>query len=699
MAINNENDSHIPLNNINEDDGQNENNQIGNFGGQSDNNQNDGESHLINNDKKDIFKEPCDKIKKYQDEIDKLKIFQKNSIENLDKNDTSVIFSSFFNKILDITDSKVKYEDESSLLKRNFYKCKFCKCCGCILDCFCSNFCNYELTCPCCCCCSCCSCCSCFKLSVVDTEQDKREDYISKMNTFKNDEENISKSLEELIIEYFPNSQKENGNHEYICENKCDTVKYYIFFIIFSLLHYFVISIIQAVLFSLLREIFRAFYFFIYEKYQDDDKKDFIYYLKISSKNDSSQINFNYLSAFITDFFVSKTNIIIPYFVSFIGIIILFLFMLLFDFLNIKDITEKRNYSEMEIVCLCIFYIFIYTFTGIISLYPVYIIKQSPYYTNGSILLSCILLTSSVCAKFAIHGELEFSFNWHLYIICGYFFFILIYPIIFLLMNCFNCCTNNTQITFEDKIKDLLALNKIKIPIEKGKKEEDEGNLVDNKNLSIKENKYYSASYSLGYLTIGTEFMKFSIKIKGFGSYLASIFKSRISLFLLINFAGRAQKIKFKIDYKGNFNEEFWLLIGNFFISLGIYLLIYLCIFICCDKWKENSIIIILGIENILICLLTVISFFSDCSAISYCAISISGCVNYILYEYYSTIEIEYITASGFISLPQVIFRFIELFLKCDGLFWIWWQIGCTIVGLIANIIYYCCFLKRDEKK
>ena len=292
---------------------------------------------------------------------------------------------------------KVKYEDESSSLKRNFYKCKRCKCCGCVLDCCCCKCCKYEFVFPSYCCCFCCCSCSClnwFTWSAIDTKQNLGEDYINKMNTFKDDEEKLSESLENLITEYIPNYQKKKEYQK--CE--CECIKYYFYFIIFSLFHYFVISIIQAVLFSLLREIFRSFYFVVYEKYHKDDKKDFSYYLTTSSKNDSSQINFNYLSAFITDFFVSKTNIIIPYFVSLIGIIILFLFMLLFDFLNIKDIENNiRNYSTMEIVCLCIFYILIYIFTGIISLYPVYIIKQSPYYTKESILVSCALLTSSLC--------------------------------------------------------------------------------------------------------------------------------------------------------------------------------------------------------------------------------------------------------------------------------------------------------------
>ena len=102
-----------------------------------------------------------------------------------------------------------------------------------------------------------------------------------------------------------------------------------------------------------------------------------------------------------------------------------------------------------------------------------------------------------------------------MYIIFYNFFLIIIFDF---------CC--NKKSTLEDGIEDLFKINKNKIPIKKvGKTEENDGNKDNNQIISIKENEYYSASYSLGYLTIGTEFMKFSIKIMGFGSYLASILK------------------------------------------------------------------------------------------------------------------------------------------------------------------------------
>ena len=73
-------------------------------------------------------------------------------------------------------------------------------------------------------------------------------------------------------------------------------------------------AVIEAVIFALMREIFRDFHFKRYHEYEDFDKKDFEHYLKKSSKNDTSQINFNYLSSFITNFFVYKTNFVIAYY-------------------------------------------------------------------------------------------------------------------------------------------------------------------------------------------------------------------------------------------------------------------------------------------------------------------------------------------------------------------------------------------------
>lgn len=69
------NDINTSLKNINDEDGQNENNQQEYFVEQSDRNQKDDKINLKINE--NIFTEPCDKIKKYKDEINNLKIFEK----------------------------------------------------------------------------------------------------------------------------------------------------------------------------------------------------------------------------------------------------------------------------------------------------------------------------------------------------------------------------------------------------------------------------------------------------------------------------------------------------------------------------------------------------------------------------------------------------------------------------------------------
>ncbi len=57
---------------------------------------------------------------------------------------------------------------------------------------------------------------------------------------------------------------------------------------------------------------------------------------------------------------------------------------------------------------------------------------------------------------------------------------------------------------------------------------------------------------------IGTDFMKISIKLKGFCGYLRSLFSNpKIHFILFINLFGRAQKVKSKIDYRREFEGNF----------------------------------------------------------------------------------------------------------------------------------------------
>ena len=77
-------------------------------------------------------------------------------------------------------------------------------------------------------------------------------------------------------------------------------------------------------------------------------------------------------------------------------------------------------------------------------------------------------------------------------------------------------------------------------------------------------------------------------------------------------------------------------------------------------------------------------------------SIAVSGTFNFILYEYYSSVEIEYLTASGFIAFPQTIFRFFEKFLDCQPIGWLWDQIAFGFVGLGLNQCYIR-YLKKNE--
>ena len=565
------------------------------------------------------------------------------------------------------------------------------------LDCCCCKCCDYEF---CTCCnkcsgfCSCCLKCVCSAIDIKEEEinkgkeeeeeeeeekkkkkETKIKDYKDKMNTFRNREKEIIEKLEDLRTDYIIKKESDLNNEAIPCcdcNYTCQCLFYYLAFSIISLSHFFLMAIIEAVIFSLMREIFRTFHFYYYGEYDKYDKKDFKYYLTISSKNDTSQINFNYLSSIITNFFVFKTNLYIPYLISNLGIIITIASMLLFDFKNWDEIQKGDNYQLFDFFVLLGILVVLYTFSGIISLYPVYIIKQSKFYRRWSILLICFLLTFSVCVKNWVQGKNEFNLLSHLYLIIPH---AIILTFIVALYHCY----------YPDDLK-----------------------INENENGLFIKDEVYSVEYSLGNLIIENNVMKVSIKLKAFCSYLVSVFcKGKILFILGINFFGRAQKMKSKIDYKTAFNEEFCLTIINFGLSFIFYSFLYFLIY-CNIKGKqgieakeitEQIIIIGLIIENFAVIILSSLEFSSNKNAISFFIIAISGCFNFILFEYYSTVEIEYITASGFISIPQIIFRILEKFLDCEDKRWLWWQIFCGIIGLILNICYIMCIFSKKEDK
>ena len=73
-------------------------------------------------------------------------------------------------------------------------------------------------------------------------------------------------------------------------------------------------------------------------------------------------------------------------------------------------------------------------------------------------------------------------------------------------------------------------------------------------------------------------------------------------------------------------------------------------------------------------------------SAICYSSILISGSINFILTEYYSSQQIEYFSLSGIICFSQVIFRIVELIysLYKDD-WWIYFQIVVSFLGCVLS--------------
>ena len=125
---------------------------------------------------------------------------------------------------------------------------------------------------------------------------------------------------------------------------------------------------------------------------------------------------------------------------------------------------------------------------------------------------------------------------------------------------------------------------------EKIEKEELENNKNHDEIIVKKENKF-PADYILGYLILKSDFSHIIINIKGFGGYLSSILKNwKIWFILFINFCSRAQKLKFKTDFKIEYNENIDLLSLNFLLSyiLYVFIIVIICIIEKCKK-RQNK--------------------------------------------------------------------------------------------------------------
>jgi hypothetical protein len=480
--------------------------------------------------------------------------------------------------------------------------------------------------------------------------------------------------------------------------------------LIYSIIHFLAIAEINDVLFALLEEIKKSLHYLINNDEYNKDKNYFDFF-RNGVLFDSSQINFNYLSALLSNTLIDLLGDDITYLIcllSNIGILILLYFV------HLENVKYEYSNEFTHFIKILLFYIFIYTFTGIVALIPFY--SMNNRFSGENIIAINSFLFLGVLFKYVIHiilfnigiaDSLLFLIKLGIFVLCSF-----IYLFIHI--------------------------------------------------IKFKNNENKSNSYFIGKLTYRNKSSSIILKFQNLGGYIKSLIYSSVIIIFILNFFSRAQKIAFKSQFKDDFDKS-WLMPLNFFLSYAIYIIIMIIynyiqknqlkiygknnridsqlitisqseILIeeneqkddnnssnyiekaqerdnikkliknlneqrISNKMKEKFIFSCIFVENFLSLCLSIIykifvsnrnpdkkSNFTSESIICYSSILISGSINFILTEYYSSQKIEYFSLSGIICFSQVIFRIVELIhsLYKDD-WWIYFQITVSFLGCVIS--------------
>ena len=259
-------------------------------------------------------------------------------------------------------------------------------------------------------------------------------------------------------------------------------------------------------------------------------------------------------------------------------------------------------------------------------------------------------------------------------------------------------------------------------------------------NIKFEENpKNFSIKYLAGFVFIKTNLIYSLIYVKGLWFYLLSILtNAKVFFILFINFCSRIQKIKFKTDYKDSITSKNWMF-SIFLVSFGLYIIVYFFIYLgifikrkCFENNNENNneninennneninennneninennksnitietaILIFLILVFVFVFVVSLIFYINkSCEKIKvYISIAITGSVNYILYDFYSCQEVEYISLSGAVSIAQLAFRLIETIFYRFEANWIYLcQMASSFLGAILTFIYLFKFVEEE---
>ena len=161
----------------------------------------------------------------------------------------------------------------------------------------------------------------------------------------------------------------------------------------------------------------------------------------------------------------------------------------------------------------------------------------------------------------------------------------------------------------------------------------------------------------------------------------------------------RASKLKFKTEYKNNFNGEQWATIGSNSLSFVLYIIMYLIYKIpeikgCIEK-EETYLLLLICFENLLMVIFSICSYFKEDKGLVFFSLALNNSINFIFSSFYSTQFIEYLSISGIISIGRFIFNLFELFVEpFSDKDWYWAQFAFSVISLIISAMYITYFIE-----
>ena len=434
---------------------------------------------------------------------------------------------------------------------------------------------------------------------------------------------------------------------------ECKDIKcVHIFFLFIIFFHYYAIAHINSVMYSLFGEAKRCF--FIYTNmWENVSKNSFSEYIKNSNIKDTSQINYFYLSSFLTSFILNICNIYVLYIICFIINIIILIRINFIEYLNQEQTENFKNYDFEDFVLYVIApLVSLYIFTGLISSSPFYLVTRIKELSIITPWLINLMLVLAVIVKILFCDIININLV-YFYLIGSFFTFCL-----FLIFYC-----------------------------------------VYKNDIFKEEKERINFDYLLGKFKISSEMFDISVKTKTFCNYLSSMFDRKLIFLMMINLCSRASKLKFKTDYKNFFEDSsIYFVIINFLLSFVIFI-INICLkskLTCtyCNS-TETAFSSFIIFESFIIIIFSVVALFDIGDQwikwISFKSIMISGSVNFLFSEYYSTEYINYLSISGLVSIAQIIFRILEFLIEpFKNSNWYWMQIGFSLTAIVTCIVSCC---------